>query len=206
MDLNIQSKLVSPRKGNSLFEVGVLIVVILLVLYFIVRPKHQQANAKVAELANAQKQYSSVETDRKTLETLVGQLKDKQDEIEVLDQAIPLNGRITSLDLVIDNMVANSGMKLASIINSETESGVVAGDKKLLDDPYGADRTLQSSVVNITVTGPVEQFNQLLKLIENSPRLMDIDSVTISQEQEVLYKIRLKAYYYAPKYSKTADQ
>lgn len=207
MDLKVQSKLISDVKfRNSLFEVVILLVVVVLLVVFVLRPKYNTTKVKAKELATAQNQYKTVENDKQTMVKLIERLHNSKDDIALVDQALPLQGRITSLDLLVDNLVSTAGMQLASIESDESNSGVVAGDKKLLADPYGASRTLHTTIANITVTGPVEQFRQLLKLIETNSRLMDVDSISISKSDVIVYKIRLKAYYYAPEYEKPKPQ
>lgn len=207
--MDIKSKLqvsTDSKYRNSLFEVVVLFIVLVLVVMFIARPKYNASQVKAEELSTAQAQYEKVETDRKKMNSLIEDLNKSKDEVALVDQALPLQGRVTSLDLLIDNLVLSSGMKLASITTDEATNGVVAGDKKLLADPYGSDRKLQTIVATVSVTGPVEQFRQLLKLIEASPRLMDVDTISISNQDEIIYKIRLKSYFYAPEYEKVKAQ
>jgi hypothetical protein len=207
MELKPQSRLISDTKHrNSLFEVIVLFVAALLLLLFVVRPKYNMVQVKADELKTAQSQQQAIESDRKTMNDLIDKLDNSQADLALVDQALPLQGRVTSLDLLLDNLVLTSGMKLASINTDEGTSGIVAGDKKLLADPYGSDRKLQTILANVTVTGPIEQFRQLLKLIETNSRLMDIDTISISKQDEIIYKIRLKAYFYAPEYAKVAPQ
>jgi Tfp pilus assembly protein PilO len=207
MDFKVQSKLMPDvQHRNSLFEVIILLAITILFLIFVVRPKYSMSKVKAAELKTAQSQYQTVESDRKTMNDLIDKLDDSKNDLALVDQALPLQGRVTSLDLLIDNLVSTSGMKLASVNTDEGTNGVAAGDKKLLTDPYGSNRKLQTMLANVTVTGPVEQFRQLLKLIETNSRLMDIDTISISKQDEIIYKIRLKAYFYAPEYDKVNSQ
>ncbi len=208
MDIKAQTKLLADsRYHNSLFEVIVLFVVVVLVGAFVVRPKYNSNQMKADELQKAKAQYEKVETDRAAMEKLLDKMDESEQDIALVDQALPLNGRITALNLLIDNLAVSSGMQLASISTEDMSSNVVAGDEELIDDPFGANRKLQVINATVTVTGPVEQFRQFLKLIEKSPRLMDIDTIAISnQEDEVLYKVRLKAYFYAPEYEKPKAQ
>lgn len=208
MDLKAQTRLISnARYHNSLFEVAIIFGIFVLLVIFVVRPKYNADKAKAEELKASQNQYQTVENDRKTMNQLIEQLNQSKDDVALADQALPLQGRVTSLNLLIDNLVATSGMQLASINTDEGTNGVIAGDKKLLADPYAASRKLQTIKTHIAVTGPVEQFHQLLKLIERSPRLIDIDTISISQEEAgIIYKIGLKAYFYAPEYEKLKPQ
>ncbi len=201
METKVKSNLIARTKyHNSLFEVIVLLVVFLLLAFFVVKPKYNNTSVKSAELKESQEQYKKVETDLENMNNLISKLEKSKEEIALADQALPLHGRITALNLLIDNLVVSSGMKLASITSEDMGDAIVAGDKKLLEDPFGADRKLQLNQITVTVTGPVEQFRQLLKLIESNSRLMDIQTISISNQDEILYKIKLKAYFYAPQY------
>lgn len=202
MDIRSPLQTYDGKHRNRLFEAAVMFVAAVILVVFVAWPKYQDSQTKADELSTAEKQFMTLESDRKTLAQLASKIDSSREEIALADQAIPLHGRITALNLLLDNMVVNSGMQLASLIPDEGTDGIVAGDKKLIDDPYGSNRKLQTIATTMTVTGPVEQFRQLLKLIETSPRLMDVDNISISKAEELVYKVHLKAYFYAPEYEK----
>jgi hypothetical protein len=66
-------------------------------------------------------------------------------------------------------------------------------------DPYGADRKLQTTSLELITTGTVDQFRNLLQLIETNGRIIDVSDLQLSNEQETTtYTIKLKAYSYVP--------
>jgi hypothetical protein len=69
----------------------------------------------------------------------------------------------------------------------------------LLAKPYDATRKLQTIDLTVTATGNMDQFKDLLKLIETNSRILDITNIEISsQEGTTIFKLKIKAYIYTP--------
>jgi Tfp pilus assembly protein PilO len=167
--------------------------------WFFIRPQAATLKSKRAELQQQQALLEGAQQETKDLSRLVTQLQASDREVALLDEALPLETRVTKLQVLLNSLVTASGMRLGPV-NVETAAlGVAAGDKKTLDNPFGANRKLQTITLDLMVEGNVDQFRNLLRLIESNSRIVDIVSVDITDEtEESSFRIKLKAYSYAP--------
>jgi Tfp pilus assembly protein PilO len=117
-----------------------------------------------------------------------------------LDQAIPLNSNTIRLQLLIQSLAQSVGVAVGDINVTGDPSGVVAGDMALLANPYGVSRSVKTMSGTISVSGSFDQLQTFLKKLENSGRLIDVDSLAIDQGSSdgLNLKLTFKAYYLAP--------
>lgn len=190
---------ITPRSSfrHSWFEVGLLIVVIGLFYWFLILPKKTQINTLQAQYDQLNTQDQSIENTESKLSQAVSDMRSHPTEVAYLDEALPLDNRVTKLYIALQNITQNSGMTVGDI-NIDSPSGDVAGDKDTLANPYAVTRTLQKFTTALTVTGTFDQFQQLLKRIESSGRLLDVTGVNIQPSETDLFQftISLQAYYY----------
>jgi Tfp pilus assembly protein PilO len=189
----------SNQLQTSLIETVALIVVIVLVGWFLVLPKHADLREQKAQLKQQQTAYSNIQKDTEDLNRLIGQMKQAKTDLTLVDEALPLDNRPTKLEVLLDSLVTASGMKLSAMNIQTAETGIAAGNKSVTGDPYGADRKLQTTSLELITTGTVDQFRNLLQLIETNGRIIDVSDLQLSNEQETTtYTIKLKAYSYVP--------
>jgi Tfp pilus assembly protein PilO len=120
--------------------------------------------------------------------------------VEYLDKALPLDGKALRLRFLIEDMARSVGVAIGDV-NVLSKGDAIAGDKKLLANPYAAARSLQKMTASVFVTGTFSQLQFFLHNIENSGRLMDINDLAIEpgSEGNLNLKLGLSAYYLAPK-------
>jgi Tfp pilus assembly protein PilO len=189
----------SKGARTSLIEIGALIAVIILVLWFFVLPKRAALNAQRTELKQQEEVLANSKKDSENLVRLISQLNRSGADIALLDEALPLESRITKLEFLLDSLISASGMRLGLMNVDATTLGVAAGDKKTLADPFAAPRKLQTITMEVNVSGNVDQFKNLLQLLESNSRIIDVVSIDITNEEEgSAFKIKLKSYSYAP--------
>lgn len=183
--------------GNPIVQVVLLLIILVLFSWFILKPKYAQYNQRKADLSTAQSQLKKIQNEQLDLDKLVKQLHSSADDVALLDEAVPLNGRISKVYVLLSGLVQNSGLSLGIISADETQSIISAGDKTTLADPYKGSRTLHTIIVSAQVNGSMEQFKNLLQLIETNGRLLDVDSVeVIGSDTQPKFRIKVKAYAY----------
>jgi Tfp pilus assembly protein PilO len=186
---------------NSLFEVGLLIVICALFGWFILLPKRAEVVQKQDNLNNIESQASSTAAQLATLQSLIGSLPSNAQNIADLDQALPLDGSTVRLQLLVQSLADSVGVTLGNISISGNSGGEVSGDTALLSDPYGVARTVQTLDGTVYAIGSFDQLQEFLKKLENSGRLIDVDSMTIEQGSSpgnLNMALTFKAYYFAP--------
>jgi len=182
----------------SLIENVIIGIIIVIVFIFFVRPQSSLLSQKRTELAQLQTESQSIQQQKDSLAQLVNKVHQSADDIALVDEALPLVSRPTQLQLLMDGLVKASGMKTTEITFQQT-ADVVAGNKALLANPFGVDRKLKTSSFGLTVNGSMDQFKNLLQLIETNGRIIDIAGIDMSSDQaSITFKLKLKAYSYAP--------
>ncbi len=183
--------------GNPAVQIVLTLIILVLFSWFILIPKYNQVVERRAQLAAAKQQLIKIEEDQRELNRLVQELRSSPDEIEKIDEALPLTGRASRAYVMLDSLVRSSAMSLSLLSADDTTDLISAGDKAVLADPYKPGRTLHTLTISAAVTGTMEQFRNLLQLIETSSRVLDVESVDImGGESETKFRITVKAYSY----------
>jgi Tfp pilus assembly protein PilO len=199
-NVSMSIKLPGKSSRNSLFEVGLLIIICVLFTWFILLPKKGVVDEKNSNLAKVQEQQKQMANQLAKLQNLIISLQPNSRNIANLDKAIPLEGNAIRLQLLIQSLAQSAGVTVGNINISSKSNAVVAGDTALLANPYGTERKLQTMDGTIYVIGSFNQLQALLKKLENSGRLINVSSMEINQGSEGALNMTLsfKAYYLAP--------
>ncbi|MCC7356070.1 MAG: hypothetical protein IT410_00425 [Candidatus Doudnabacteria bacterium] len=187
----------TPERGHFT-EIALLAIIIILFSWFVLKPRVIVLTTLRNEQKAIEEQQASVADQKNQLLELVSKLESSSIDVAVLDEALPLNSRLTTMAVLTDSLAKSNGMSVASIAvdGSESSKAIVAGDKTALSDPYKAQRKLNTATVLITTSGTLEQFVGFLNAIENSTRVMDVQTIDISgQEQgQLLFKVKVRGY------------
>lgn len=200
MAINTQNRttaFAAKQAGNPVFQSIFLIIVIVLFAWFLLRPWLEKTLDTRAELNTEQKVLDSIQADQRELNRLVNQLRTSPEEIALVDEALPLNGRISKVNVLLDSLVRSSGMTLAVLSADDTQSIVSAGDKTVLANPYQPGRKLHTITVSASITGTMEQLKNLLQLMETNGRVLDVESLQILGGEPVTkFRMTVNAYAY----------
>ena len=196
---NTNSSQTTTRRdfGNPIIQAALLLIVFVLFTWFILKPKLSQSLEQRTNLKAAQTQLEGIKSDKQKLSQLVSELRNSQEDVAKVDEALPLSGRVSKVYVMLDEYVRTAGMTLTLISADDSSKSIAAGDKPFLANPYQEGRQLHTITLTTTVTGNMEQFKNLLQLIETSGRVLDIDSVEIIGDEPVTkFRISVKAYAY----------
>lgn len=198
------------RLSMSWLNVAALILIVVLFYWFVVKPKSAQLKTVQDNLTQLNNSYQTIQNEKDELNGLITKLQSSKDEIKELDEAIPLKDRSTRLYVLVDNLVSQTGMKLANLSveladqaaasadpTGAKKGQIVAGDKKTLADPYGVARKLQTYTISIASTGNVTQFKSLLELLETNGRILDVTNLEINRGDDGITTFRIKVLGYA---------
>ncbi len=183
-------------------QIVILVIVSILVFWFLARPKMAELSAAKAQAIELAKTKDTAQGTLVELERMVNTMNTSSDDIVKLDEVLPLVGRQTKVHVMMEKYVQNAGMSLANVTvePSDDKEYITAGNHELLDKPYGKVRTQHTLESMVSVTGTVPQFENLLKTLETSSRLMDVQTIDIKAEDNNLVSFRLKiiTYFYEP--------
>lgn len=183
--------------GNPVVQAALLLIVFVLFTWFILKPKLTESASQRAKLKTAEAQLNQVKKDKQDLAQLVEELRSSPQDVLKVDEALPLNGRVSKVYVMLDSYVRTAGMTLTLISADDTSDAFASGDKSILENPYQPGRELHTITLTTSVTGTMEQFKNLLQLIETSGRVLDVTSVEVIGEEAVpKFRITVKAYSY----------
>jgi|GEM_PF-3329204 len=183
---------------TSVVETGSLVVAIILVLLFLVRPAMSSLGQKKSQLQQIQATYQNAQKDKEQLSQLVQKVHDSKADLTLVDEALPLTDRPTQVEVLLDSLVTASGMKTVEL-NFQPQDNTSVGDPQLVANPYGSDRKVVPTAVDLSVTGTMDQLKFLLQQIETNGRVLDVSNIEMTSDgKNTLFKLKLKAYSYVP--------
>lgn len=183
--------------GNPVIQIILLLVVLTLVSWFVIKPQWTKTSQLRADLKTAQKKMSKVEEDQQEMNKLIAELNASPQEVAIVDEALPLSGRVSKAYVLLDNLVRFSGMSSVLLSADDTSEVIAAGNKDVLNNPYEPGRELHTITMSVSVSGSMEQFKTLLETIETNGRVLDVETVNIlGEDSEARFRITVKAYSY----------
>lgn len=199
---NIISRKSSPStvklssRSNSLFQIVLLIIVIVLFSWFVLMPKVAQVNTVKAQLETFKQRDASLQTDLNKLEELVAKLKMSGDQVAKLEEALPVELNTIRLNQLITKLGSDSGATLGELSILSKGDDVVAGNRELLKNPFGVERAVQKINISISATGNYEQLKSFLQKLENNARIMDVNSIEFASNQDGLLELQINVNVY----------
>lgn len=190
-----------------MFQLVLLIVVIVLFGWFLVRPKTTKLSEYKSQRDDLKATQQKQASDIKTVHDLVAKMQSSAGDVALLDETLPIESRVTRLQVLLSSIAQNSGMTLVNVSVDPGASGIAAGDKANLDKPFSKPKKLYTSDALINVTGSFDQLKALLSGVENNRRILDVDGMDISAGTDSLLTVhlKLKTYYYAPSPTSLTD-
>lgn len=182
------------------FEMFLLLAVCGLFYWFVVLPKRSALADKQSQLTQLQDQQKQMETSLATFKNLVKDLDSHSKEVSDLDYALPLDGRVTELQILLESMAKTVGVTIGDISVNPQNDEIWAGNTALLADPYSAQRSLKKLSGTVYVLGSFDQLEAFLQKLETSARIIDVSSLNIDSGPAGSLGLRLtvSAYYLAP--------
>jgi Tfp pilus assembly protein PilO len=180
---------------NPMLQAVLMIVIVVLFGWFVLSPKYASNSETRDQLSQVKSQRANLEADQQELNRLIAQLESSDEEIKILDEALPLSGRPTRIAILIETFARNSALLVEQLNITGLEEAIASGDKAMLADPYKPGRELRTIDVTVGVTGNTEQFRNFLQLLEQSGRIIDVESLSVTSEENATnFTVRLKTY------------
>ncbi len=205
MDLHLPNNSVSTTitskatgKSHTAFEAILFLVVIGLFYWFIISPKQDSIKAIEVQYDHLKQQEALIQKSKKDLNQALSDLKNHPQEISQMDEALPLDNRVSKLYIALSSLTEGSGMTVGNINISYGGAAPMAGDKSVLTDPYGQKRSVQKLTTTLTISGTFDQFQALLEKLQNSGRIINMNSLNVASNQGGIYdfSVNLEAYYF----------
>lgn len=205
MDLELPKTLPKVKLSSTLVksraswgEAGLLIIIIVLIVWFLILPKRTEVKAQTIKLEDIIKKSSETEGQVELLKNLIKTLNSKTSQVAKLDEALPLVGRTTRLQMLLEGIANSSGISGAEITVTGKGDVIAAGDKNNLENKFEATRKLQKISASITADSSFDKLAVFMRKLEHSGRLLDITSWEIGpgQDGQLEMKLVIDSYYY----------
>lgn len=194
---NLKNSYQRRNFANPTLQAILFSIVVVIFTWFIVMPKLLTVTAARGELNKIQDQLKKTKSDELELNKLLTKLRASEDEVALVDEALPLTGRVSKANVLMENLVQTSGMSMSQLSSTDSQKIISAGDKSNLSDPFAKKRALYTITMTASVTGSMDQFRNLLELIETNSRVLDVDSMEIiGADQQIKFRVIVKAYAY----------
>jgi len=156
------------------FILTIVFVVLFVTLgWLLVIPKFRDYNTNKVTGLETQKEIADSEQHFTKLSNMGRELQNYPNEVSLIDSALPSEFSQPPLYNFLEMSASQSGMALKEVSLIEDS---VSGEKLTVG--------MKDNSVNVSVTGPYGSFKNFLKVIESSARIINIDNISLKQEQQ----------------------
>lgn len=183
--------------ANPMYSVLLLLLSIML-LWFLVWPKYVLVRSKSADLDQLKADQQVFGQQQENLDKLVEQLHSSNQDVSLLDEALPLDNRLSKVYVLVETFARSAGLNLVNVNADTGDSLSIAGNTQNKDATFAKQRTLFTSLISLNLNGSYDQFVTFLGFVEQSSRIIDVDSVDIApgENSQLVFHVKLKSYFY----------
>ena len=160
---------------NKSFAIPILFFIALLIAVYLILPVVSDFSNLNKQLKMREKEALAIENYYKDIHDNFNKLKEHQESLEKIDTALPIGSFMPSLFNYLQKASTENGVFLKSANLS------VVSKKKTGEE---AAKEIEEEHVNIELIGFYDGFENFLKSIEKSSRLIEIEEVQIRKEGE----------------------
>ncbi len=185
--------------SGSVFEIIFLIIIIVIGYFYLVAPKQSAYHDVSDNLSGLKKKQDTLKTQKEAFDKLVQELEAQPDAVTQLDNTLPLDNKPSRLYVLLENLIQSSGLTTGTVSVDSDAQAVVAGAKTAADQSFATDHKIKPTTVSVSASGTIDQLTGFLTHLETSTRLLEVNSLDISQGRgdQLIFKVGLKAYSYS---------
>lgn len=205
MDIRVTNQPISATNSKSsfsgsVFEIIFLIIIIVVGYFYLVSPKQTAYNEISDQLTSLKKKQDTLKTQKEAFDKLVQELEAQPEAVAQLDSTLPLDNKPSRLYVLLENLIQGSGLTTGTVSVDSDAQAVVAGAKTATDQAFATDHKIKPTTISVSASGTVDQLTGFLTRLETSTRLLEVNSLDISQGRgdQLIFKVGLKAYSYSP--------
>jgi len=160
---------------NKTFPIPILFFIALLITVYLILPVVSDFSNLNKELEMREKEALAIENYYKNVHDNFSKLQEHPESLEKIDSALPVGSFMPSLFNYLQKTSTENGVFLKSVnlsIMSKKKTGEEAAEK------------IEEEYVSIELLGFYDGFENFLKSIEKSSRLIEIEEVQIRKEGE----------------------
>lgn len=199
---------VSLNQVTSGLIVPLLILTVVAVGFFVLRPKYRALKDLKQIAVTKENDVSLKEAQLSGIEDLIADFRQKEDELAVLDEALPAAPRIPELLANLDALTQSSGLLVANLqltmppALSKAEARTDIARSQRPEGNLGGTENVAIVQMDMIVKGQYTTLKTFLQNLEQTMRLTDILSFSFTPVQRETgvqeYAIKMQTYYYQP--------
>lgn len=189
----------NPASLNTpyLFLTGVVLTAVVF-LFVVMRPMIETANALKLEIATDTQALKNKEDFHRSLNVKIEQLAALPEVERQMATMLPDSERMQDTLRVIHEYATQSGLIVTAVTNNSSASDARTNALRARGDALNVPIEVKTLEVTIGVNGAYEQVKQFLSLLGKSPRLMDVQDVSlsgvVSQPGQVTAQLKMQLY------------
>jgi Tfp pilus assembly protein PilO len=161
---------------NKSFAIPILFFISLLVIVYFILPVFSDFSNLKEELEMREKEALAIENYYKDIHDNFNRLKEHQENLEKINSALPDDSFLPSLFNYLQKASAESGVFLKGV-------NLTTAPRETVDEEEIAGR-VQEEYIGIELVGFYDGFENFLKSIEKSSRLIEVEEVQIVKEEK----------------------
>jgi len=180
---------------------GILILASIGVIVLLDVPNVQGILALRKQIEVAKQNFSERQAFIGKVDSLIDVYQKNEENIDKLDQILPAKEDIPNLIVQVEALVFEQGLILDQLnVNSSAEdTGATVAEEVRTGQAAANAPKYKTLNIDLGFTGDYSAMKNFLKATEENMRLIDIDSISITPEAEVVgifkYQLTLKTYY-----------
>ena len=159
---------------NKSFAIPILFFIALLITVYLIIPTVSDFSNLNKELEMREKEALAIENYYKNVHDNFSKLQEHQESLEKIDSALPVGSFMPSLFNYLQKTSTENGVFLKSVNLSVVPKKTTEEETEKIQEEY----------INIELIGFYDGFENFLKSIEKSSRLIEIEEVQIRKEGE----------------------
>ena len=173
----------SPTSLNTpyIFLTGVVLIAVVF-LFIVLRPMMDEVNSLKQTIAEDTKTLENKQTFLDSLGVKIQQLAALGEVEKQMATVLPETERTQDVIRILHEYATQSGITINGISNNSVSSEDGANAARARGNTLGIPVNLKTLEFNVNVVGSYEQVRLFIKLIENSPRIVDVKSIGMQQD------------------------
>ncbi len=160
------------------------VVIAIAFLFTVLQPLMDSINTVKSNIESNTSSLAEKEAFLQSLDAKINQLRAQPDIERQLAAVIPETERSQDVIRVIDQYAKESGVTLTVITNNASQTKARANTSKARGDLNLVPEGIQIITLQLGASGSYQQVRAFLAGLEKSPRIVDVDRITISKVPE----------------------
>lgn len=157
------------------------VVIAIAFLFVVLQPLMDSINTTKSDIETHTMSLTEKENFLKSLDIKIAQLRSQGDVERQLAAIIPETERSQDIIRVIDQYAKESGVTVTTVTNSSEQSRAREHADKARGDIDLVPEGLQTSTLQLAVSGTYQQVRTFIDGLQKSPRIIDVTHVTITK-------------------------